>query len=314
MLKCLHCYKPIKSTKDYHSKCALSFFGNTTAPILPYNLQDMAKLAKEIIERSITIPGVQPKLSLTTTIIDVMEKSKSNRLTVVGMLGGGYILKPPNQNYEQMTTNESLTMHLANTVGINTVPHSLMKLQSGELCYITKRIDRGIDGKKIHMLDMFQITEAFDKYRSSYEKIGKAVMQYCSFTVLETLKLWDLCVFCFITSNNDMHLKNFSLIKIKDEWQLSPAYDLLNVQLANPKDKEELALTLKGKKKRIKLNDFMDWGASMGLTKRQMENSLKIYKSEMLNMKIIIENSFLTESYKIKYLEILEEKYSILGL
>jgi serine/threonine-protein kinase HipA len=313
MNKCLHCYLPVSENLDMHTACALAFYGAKQAPILAYTLQDMAGLAKDVVERSIAVPGVQPKLSLSV-LADKIENNTISRLTVVGALGGGYILKPPSATYPQMPANESATMHLAQILGIATVPNSLIKLQSGELCYITKRIDRREDGYKIHLLDMYQITEAFDKYRSSYEKVGKAVLAYCSYTMLDVLRLWELCMFCYITANNDMHLKNFSLIKINSDWQLCPAYDLLNVQLANPDDKEELGLTLVGKKKKIKLVHFMEWGKSMGLTTRQMENSLQVYSDKKNEVTSTIASSFLTQDFKEKYLAIVDAQLNNFGL
>jgi serine/threonine-protein kinase HipA len=313
MSKCLYCYKPIDAGVAIHTACAVAFYGAKQAPILAYTLQDMAALAKDVIVRSIAIPGVQAKLSLTV-LADTIENKLISRLTVVGALGGGYILKPPSATYLQLPANESVTMHIAQLLGIDTVPHCLIALQSGELCYIAKRIDRIEDEQKIHLLDMYQITEAFDKYRSSYEKVGKAVLAYCANTIFDALRLWELCIFCYITANNDMHLKNFSLIKLDGNWQLCPAYDLLNVQLANPADTEELGLTLAGKKKKIQLAHFIDWGSSMGLTARQMQNSLEVYNDKKDEIFALIASCFLTQDFKEKYSAIMQEKLSILGM
>jgi serine/threonine-protein kinase HipA len=173
----------------------------------------------------------------------------NGRLTVVGAPGGNYIFNPPSERFIEMPQNEHFTMRIAEAVGIKTVPSSLIRLASGELSYITKRIDRTASGEKIHMLDMFQITEAFDKYRSSMEKIGKALDKYSRNTLLDKLYLFEITLFCFLTGNNDIHLKNFSMINNREDWMLSPAYDLLNVSIINPDDEEELALTLEGKRK-----------------------------------------------------------------
>ena len=53
-----------------------------------------------------------------------------------------------------------------------------------------------------------------------------------------------------------MHLKNFSMILTLSGWILAPAYDLLNVAIVNPEDKEELALTLESKKKEVEIRGF----------------------------------------------------------
>src|ERR1700754_2334738 len=167
---CLFCYKPLEaSDTDFHESCSLKFFGQKKAPILPYSLNEMAKLAKNVVERSVAVPGVQPKLSLTL-VNEVLGNGPAGRLTVVGALGGHYIFKPPSDVFPEMPQNEHVTMRIAEAFGIKTVPSSLIRLASGELSYITKRIDRTESGEKIHMLDMYQVLEAFDKYRGSLEK------------------------------------------------------------------------------------------------------------------------------------------------
>lgn len=244
MNKCLFCYQLLKDNEvDFHPKCSKIIFGTATAPVLNYSLSEMEILAKEVIETSISVPGVQPKLSLNFTK-EKLEDGTKGRLTVLEALGGNYILKPQNMAFPQMPENEHLTMRLAELVRIQTVVSSLIRLKSGELSYITKRIDRTASNGKIHMLDMFQIMEASDKYKSSMEKVGKAVNEYSSNTLLDVLRLYEVVIFSYITRNNDMHLKNFSMILQGENWLFSPAYDLLNVQLHLPEDKEETALTM----------------------------------------------------------------------
>jgi serine/threonine-protein kinase HipA len=234
----------------------------------------MEELAQDIVESSIAVPGVQPKLSLGF-IKDVLQNGKKGRLTVLGALGGNYILKPQNKIFPEMPENEHLTMKMAEIFGISTVPSSLIRLKSGELSYITKRIDRKENGEKIHMQDMYQITEAFDKYRSSLEKIGKAISEYSVNTLLDLLRFYEVILFSYITGNNDMHLKNFSLIRNNENWEFSPAYDLLNVNLHLPEDKEETALTLAGKKSRLTKKDFIQLGLKFNLTEKQISNTFK---------------------------------------
>ena len=149
---CLYCYKELKGEIDFHEKCALQFFGTKTAPTIPYSFNEMDELAKQVIERSVSVPGVQAKISMTIS----NEIKTKNILTVAGALGENFILKPPNKNYTELPANEHLTMRIAEIFGINVVPSSLIKLQSGELAYITKRIDRTDSGEKIHMIDFFR--------------------------------------------------------------------------------------------------------------------------------------------------------------
>lgn len=305
MSKCLYCYKDVDSGSDFHVVCSLTFFGTEIPPKIEYSLEDMNELALKVVERSVSVPGVQPKLSMSLLNGDKAD----SRLTVVGALGGNYIFKPPSKDYEEMPANEHLTMKMAELFSIDVVPHSLIKLASGELSYITKRIDRAADSSKIHMIDMFQILEAFDKYRGSMERIGKAIETYAENTLLDKLRFFELTIFSYLTGNNDMHLKNFSMIKTSYGWALSPAYDLLNVKIVNPEDTEELALTLGGKKKKITFQNFNDFGVGLGLSKKQIDSVLKRFLELEVNALNLIKISFLSEEMQIKYKETLFNRF-----
>ena len=217
--KCLYCYQELNNETqvEFHVRCSKTFFGTKEVPLLTYSYDQMAELAKQVVERSVAVPGVQPKLSLTL-INETLEKGNRGRFTVVGALGGNFILKPPTKHYPEMPQNEHLTIRIAESFGIKTAQSSLIRLESGELSYITKRIDRSENGRKIHMLDMFQILEATDKYKGSMEKVGKAIGEYSSNTLLNKLNFFELSVFSFLTGNNDIHLKNFSMIKSGTDW------------------------------------------------------------------------------------------------
>ena len=308
--KCLYCYQPIDGEVDFHEKCIKAFFGTTTPPVIPYSFDQMAELAKNVVEQRITVPGVQPKLSMS--LVKELQEKSGFRLTVEGALGRQYILKPPSKDYPEMPENEHLTMRMAEAYGIRVVPSSLIRLKSGELAYISKRIDRTDNGEKIHMLDMFQITEAYDKYKSSMEKVGKALHEYSSNTMLDKLFLFELTLFSFLTGNNDMHLKNFSMIEGPSGWWLAPTYDLLNVSILLPEDDEELALTLEGKKKKLKLAQFERFGKNLNLTDKQIEGVFKritLFKSKAKDW---INNSFLSVEMKDKYKELMNERLNLI--
>ncbi|NLL27452.1 MAG: HipA domain-containing protein [Bacteroidales bacterium] len=308
--KCLYCYNELDTDGDFHPSCSLQFFGSPEPPILNYTLSEMAELAKKVVESSVTVPGVQPKLSLGF-IKDVLKDGNKGRLTVMGALGGNYILKPQNETFSQMPENEHLTMRMAELCSISVIPSTLIRLKSGELSYLTKRIDRTETGEKIHMLDMFQILEAFDKYKSSVEKVGKAVAEHSSNTLLDLLRLFEVVLFSYITGNNDMHLKNFSLILSNKNWTLSPAYDLSNVNLHLPKDLEETALTIGGKKRKLTKSDFINLGLSFQLTEKQILNTFNRFINAEKKMKREIKISFLSAENQIKYIELLQDRLSL---
>lgn len=310
---CLYCYNTLSENieGDFHEQCSLDFFGTKQQPDFQYSLAQMDELAINVIERSIAVPGVQPKLSLTM-VNAALEDDKNGRLTVVGALGGNYILKPPSAIFPEMPQNEHLTMRMADAFGIKTAMSSLIRLKSGELSYITKRFDRTDMGEKIHMIDMYQVLGAFDKYKSSMERVGKAIGQYSTRAIFDKLYYFELTVFSFLTGNNDMHLKNFSMLLNNGKWSLSPAYDLLNVAIVNPEDKEELALTLEGKKKKLDRTHFQSFGVQLNLNEKQMRRVFERLNEFQEEAIYWVERSFLSEQFKEKYIELLNKRYKTL--
>ena len=307
MSKCLYCYKSLKGIHDqeYHAACIESFFGTKVAPILPYKMDDMATLAKQVVERSVTIPGVQPKLSMGI-IKDVLDDTAKGRMTILDALDGLFILKPQNENYPFMPENEHLSMLLAELFGINVVPSTLIRLASNELCYLTKRIDRTDENKKIHMIDFLQILELEDKYMGTMEQVGKKIGELSEHVLLDKLRFFELAVFNFLIGNNDMHLKNFSMIHSDNGWVLSPAYDLLNVKIILPSDKDEFALLLGGKKKNHSRAYFEGFGYQLKLNDKQIQSIFRRIEGWLPKAEQLINKSFLPEDLKLEYVEIIK--------
>lgn len=308
MCRCLYCYRPLeKGDIDFHPGCARKFFGTEKVPVLDYTCKDLEKLALQIIKDQTSLTGVQPKLSL-----HLNEHEGSQRLTIVG-LWGSFICKPQTMQFKSMPETEDLTMHLAEVAKIDVVPHTLMRMADGTLCYLTKRIDRDAKGEKMAMEDMCQLTgrQTEYKYKSSYERIAKAIAQYSSMPKMDVTNFFETVLFSWITGNNDMHLKNFSLYETQDGTiRLTPAYDLLNASILNPKDDEELALTLNGRKKRLKRSDFIAAGETMGIDPKIVDRLIGKYVRLHPRMSEFIGQSFLDEELKNRYNELICERMS----
>ena len=305
MKQCWFCYQD-SGNEEYHEKCSKKFFGTTIPPKLELDNQLLKDLADQTINKRIAITGVQPKLSVT------FEKTgENNRLTIVG-LWGEYILKPQHERFPMMPETEDLTMHLASLFRIQVCEHTLLRASDGNLVYLAKRFDR-MKGKKVHMEDFCQLSEFLteSKYKGSYEKIGKLILKYCTNTGLDALNYFELVLFSYLTGNNDMHLKNFAVLYQDSGINFSPAFDLLNVNLINPADDEELALTLNGKKKRLKLKDFTILGHSLQIPERAVENSFKKFASGNKEVDLFISSSFLSQELKELYKKIWMEKQVI---
>ena len=310
MNNCLCCYRPLlHGEKDMHVACIKKFFGTTTLPNLDYTTQQLDQLALKIIKDQTSLTGVQPKLSLH------LNSYKGNdRLTLVG-LWGHYICKPQTTMYEKMPEIEDLTMHLAREAHIDVVPHTLMRMADDTLCYLTRRIDRTPAGEKIAMEDMCQLTERLteQKYKSSYEKVGKAILKYSSLPKMDVTNFFELVLFSWLTGNNDMHLKNFSLYETTGAIRLTPAYDLLNAAIINPNDDEELALTLNGRKRKLRRDDFIKSAAVLGINKVVVERLINKHIKLFPKFEAVIKNSFLSSDLQERYGDLLRERFGRLS-
>jgi len=303
MSNCLFCYQPVEEG-TYHAKCCKKMFGINEIPTLTLNKGLVNDLAKMTVNNRIAITGVQPKLSVDLENVTGTEK----RLTIVG-LWGNYILKPQNIHYPQMPEVEDLTMHLAELFKLKTCKHCLLKASDGQLVYIAKRFDRN-KRQKIHMEDFCQIGEfqTEQKYNSSYERCGKLITKYCTNSGLDLVNYFELIIFSFLSGNNDMHMKNFSVLHQQDEIVLSPAYDLINSNLINPKDKEDVALSLNGKKKELGREDFDMLASVLKISDKIVKRIIDKFSENTDKVFKLIDMSFMTNEYKTRYKSIWTEK------
>ena len=312
-MKCLFCYKELADNEiDFHSSCSRKIFGATTAPELPYTRDNLTELARRVVRSQTTLTGVQAKLSLD---IKKGGRNEAERFTIVG-LWGRYILKPQTERFAHLPELEDLTMHLAEIAKIQVVPHSLIRFSDGELCYITRRIDRTENGEKLAMEDMCQLTERLTehKYKGSYEQIAKVIQKYSSVPKLNLINYWEQVVFSWITGNADMHLKNFSLYsKVNQQYNLTPAYDMLSTALVMEEDTEELALTLNGKKRKIRKSDFEISMRALGLEEKVIRNIFNKFLKVKDKWFDFIDISFLPEEMKIAYKDIITNRLTLLN-
>lgn len=306
MSNCLCCYKPLMPGQvDYHPACAKKLFGTAAVPMLTYRHAEVKDLAKAVVRSQTTVTGVQAKLSL-----DIERVEHSSRFTIVG-LWGRFILKPQTEQYAHLPEIEDLTMHLAELAGIRTVPHGLVRFADGELGYVTRRVDRGNRGERLPMEDLCQLSGQLTehKYRGSYEQVARVIRRYSSAPMLDMAEYWKIVLFCWVTGNSDMHLKNFSLYEPdKNRFVLSPAYDLVNTLLVMPSDPEELALNLNGKKRKLKIEDFYVAMSGSGLNEVVQHNIVKGLKNAVPAWEQCIRASLLPQTEQDAYWAIIRSR------
>ena len=307
MNRCLYCYEPLVGEEvDYHAKCCRKLFGTNQVPVLPYTSKEVRALADEVVRSQTAVTGVQPKLSLDFD----QTRHSHKRFTIVG-LRGRFILKPQTERYPHLPELEDVSMHLAEIAKIETVPHGLIRFCDGELCYITRRIDRTEQGEKLPMEDMCQLSERLTeyKYKGSHEQVAKLISRYSSVPKLDLVKYWEQVLFSWLIGNADMHLKNYSLYApMGNEYRLTPAYDLLSTTLVIPKDTEELALTLCGKHRKLTRQHILEAMTASGLDEKVCDNIFARFQRIRPEWEACIRQSFLPKEMQEQYIQLIKNR------
>lgn len=313
MSRCLCCGKMLRTENKYgwHSSCIKSFFGTTKFPDIDVSKEVLNQIAIDNTNKGFTVPGVQKKLSLH------LSQEDSPRLTLVNY-PTGYILKPQTDEYASLPEMEYLIMQMADESGIKTVPFALLRLpsQDNAYAYITKRIDRA-NGKMLAMEDFCQLDGRLteDKYRGSYERCGKIISEHSESKGLDNTELFIRIVFSFAVGNSDMHLKNFSLIETAEgsnKYVLSAAYDMLSTNVVIPADKEQLALTINGKKQNIRKKDFIKFAETIGIAEKTADKMIE----KIVNLKDkyidMCRESYMPDDMKEALENLIENRIAIL--
>ena len=271
---------------------------------LPFTAQEQRR---EAASRSgkMSIQGVQPKLSAKLSV-------KNQAFQIVDS-HGTFIIKPQSEFFQEVPENEDLTMKMAKAFGIEVPLTGLVYSKDGSLSYFIKRFDRYGRDKKYHVEDFAQLTgnTRDTKYNWTMEKLIPAIENYCTFPLLEKRKLFRRVLFCFLTGNEDMHLKNFSLITRKNKIELSPAYDLLNSTISMDRTVEEMALPIAGNKRRINKTDLFEYYGEdrLKLSGKTILSEIQNLVDKKDGLERMIKISFLSKAVKAKYTELIMERY-----
>ncbi len=314
-MRCLCCNTEITDPSAYeaesywHVKCIRRFFGTDRLPEADCTEEQLEKLADQAVNRGLTIPGVQKKLSL-----HLSKEKGCGRLTIADH-PAGYILKPQSKDFTALPEAEFLVMKMAESAGIKTVPNALIRM-SGTYAYITKRIDRR-KNSLLAMEDFCQLSEkpAADKYKGSYENCRKIISAYSKNIGIDMTEFYYRLLFSFASGNSDMHLKNFSLIEDAPGsrvYGLSAAYDMLPVNVVMPADQEEMALTVNGKKKNIRKKDFLELADRLNIQERTAVYLMSKTAAHEQAFHKLINESYLPEDMKENMNALLDRRLQVL--
>ncbi len=281
----------------------------------PYNAEQQRREAV-IRAAKMSIQGVQPKLS-------VLLNAKTGLFEIVDR-GGRYVIKPQHGVYPSLPENEGLTMQLAGLCGIEMPLSGLVRCTDGTWSYFVRRFDRVGRNRKVPIEDFAQLGgfNRDTKYDSSMEQTVNTLDRFCTFPAIEKVKLFKRSLFNFLVGNEDMHLKNFSLITRDNKVELAPAYDYLSSTVAfmalgkRLETIEELALPLQGKKRNLTRKIWVEYFGSerLSLPRKIIDRTLGELSQAVSVWHTRIEQSFLPPDHKELYLELLSERAATLSL
>ncbi|MBI4677459.1 MAG: HipA domain-containing protein [Elusimicrobia bacterium] len=296
---CFCCQKPLEAGHRYHPRCLSRLFGGRLLPSIPFGRAEMPALVARAQGR-MSISGVQMKLSAR------LDKG-TGRLESAAA-GGTHILKPEPERFPFIPRNENLCMNMAEEAGFPVPPHGLFAMADKSLCYVVKRFDRTDDGTKIQKETMFQILGATEKYAGSLEMVGKAIRSHVANVGLDTIDFFERVLFCFLTGNGDMHLKNWALLYHGKDLSLAPCYDLVCSRVYIPNE-DDSALTVNGKKNKLTRADFSALADSLGIDPKASANSFDKLRLAQEKLREMASSSELPFGLRQKLSHIIKTRY-----
>ncbi|OGV25969.1 MAG: phosphatidylinositol kinase [Legionellales bacterium RIFCSPHIGHO2_12_FULL_37_14] len=308
MKYCAISYAPI-APDAFYSPNAIKRIAPKLTKLNPIELTatDLLKRAHADIA-NMSIPGMQAKLCAKVNL-----KKQCFEIDPQGL----FILKPQNEDYRELPENEAITMKLAETVGLDVPLNGLIFTQDNYLTYFIKRFDRLSHYKRHHIEDFAQLSlqNRDTKYASSMENVARLIATYCTFPKIEFVKLFKLTLFNFLVGNEDMHLKNFTLITVNNKVMLAPCYDLLNTSIVLNNTQEEMALPLHGKKQNLQKDDFFGYFAKgqLGLNNTIIDEVIHTFQKALATWHNLIQCSYLSIPMQKSYIALLKERCARLG-
>jgi len=302
---------------NLYSRTGLRLLSPTLSHLndFPYNAATQ-RLEAIIHAAKMSIQGVQPKLIVTLNV-------KAGQFEIVDR-GGRYIIKPQHEHFPELPENEAVTMHMAEQAGIEVPVHGLIHCQDGSMSYFIRRFDRAGHGRKLATEDFAQLSnlDRETKYSSSMEHVMEVIERYSTFPVIEKVKLLKRCLFNYLVGNEDMHLKNFSLITRDNKVELAPAYDFLSTTVAylaigkKNTDLEETALPIRGIKKKLTRALWIDYFARerLQLNDHIIADALHELGAALPEWRKLLDICYLSDSQKQLYHDLLTHRSQQLDL
>lgn len=240
---CPSCLMPT-AAGTIHVKCRAELWGTSKAIQIALDVRDPVSSFSQTIHGG-SVSGAQRK--------GLFRFDKKRATLVPGPARSTHILKPDG-DFPELPANEHLTMAVAKALKFNIPPCALIKTHSLGLVFVIKRFDR-LGDQQLLKEDAAQLLNvpSEDKYTGSNERVVKALASVGA--QLDLNDFFRRLMFCYVSGNGDMHLKNWAMLENKQmngQMHIAPCYDLLNTRLALPRESVDIGLPLNGKQRQLK--------------------------------------------------------------
>ena len=120
---------------------------------------------------------------------------------------------------------EILALELARKAGINVAGGRVVQA-AGRPVALIRRFDR-VGENRIPFLSAMSLLNLTDGDEAAYTDIAEIIRRFSSAPIQDLHELWRRVVFSILIGNEDDHLRNHGfLYDCRDQWRLSPAYDI----------------------------------------------------------------------------------------
>lgn len=255
------CLGAIKIVDSEEKSISLGYRKLSADDVYALASEGATESAELVTQSHLSLTGASGKVGL------YYNESKKKWYQPLGEAPSTHIVKQSHVRLKKIVANEQLCLLTARNLGI-TVPESFIvateKKDDEAVLFETRRYDRKfvdkedvVDGmpvpRRLHQEDFAQALgiAASDKYEKNDAgymiKIFDLIRAHSADPIMDSLKLWDICVFNYLVGNTDNHIKNLSLLYTEDlkTVRLAPAYDIVST-VVYKSSTENMAFSIDG--------------------------------------------------------------------
>ncbi len=163
--------------------------------------------------------GARPKTTVTTT---------DGRLALAKL--------PSRDDVWDVQAWEATALELARRAGVSVPSFRLHRLDEDRSVLVLDRFDRTDSERRIGYLSAHSLVQKAPAGVVSYAELADALGDQSSDPAADRRDLFRRVALSLLVNNVDDHMKNHGLLRVRDGWRLSPAFDINPFPMGRPVD------------------------------------------------------------------------------